>query len=391
MRIGIYGPHLRNHGWWRAYLGTIAEVLSRDYQVDLISESDISPTAFQKFFGLDLSQVQIRKIPQIPFVESLNPLFPDRSDQYSQNTRFTQEYDLFIIMPRNFRIPFRTLSKQSILHLQVPDRPWEFADYWNALTSGRFSEFRNEIVKAFRYPKRYSQFDAVIINSKFHQDIISKRLVNPHAIVLHPPVTLRQPRDWNQKQKTILAVGRFFRGLHSKRQDILIDAFRSFSKQAPDWKFVLAGGLSDEPSARDYSERLRQSAEGLPIEFRTNVSATELNELFSSSRFFWHAAGFEVPKDQPEKMEHFGIATVEAMSAGCIPLVYRAGGQEEIIHDSINGFFWTSTAELVECTLGLANKDQQCQKISAAAVERSKEFGKDRFAEKLTTLVQSLF
>lgn len=378
-------------GGGELYLGTIAEVLSQDYQVDLISESDISPTAFQKFFGLDLSKVQIRKIPQIPFVESLNPLFPDRSDQYLQNTRFTQEYDLFIIMPRNFRIPFRILSKRSILHLQVPDRPWQFLDYWKALTSGRFSELRNEIVKASRYAKRYAEFDAVVINSKFHQDIISKRLVNPHAIVLHPPVMLRQPRDWNQKEKIILAVGRFFRGLHSKRQDVLIDAFRAFSKQAPDWKFVLAGGLSDEASARDYSERLRQSAEGLPIEFRTNVSATELNELFSSSRFFWHAAGFEVPKDQPEKMEHFGIATVEAMSAGCIPIVYRAGGQEEIIQDGLNGFFWTSTAELVDRTLSLLNDDQQSAKISKAATERSYEFGKDRFAEKLLALVGSFF
>jgi glycosyltransferase involved in cell wall biosynthesis len=378
-------------GGGELYLGTIAEVLSHDYQVDLISESDISPTAFQKFFGLNLSKVQIRKIPQVPFVESLNPFLPDRSEQYSENTRFTQEYDLFIIMPRNFRIPFRILSKRSILHLQVPDRPWKFPDYLKALTSGKFSELRNEAVKAFRYPKRYAEFDAVIINSKFHQDIISKRLVNPHAIVLHPPVMLRQPRDWNEKQKTILAVGRFFRGLHSKRQDVLIDAFRSFSKQAPDWKFILAGGLSDESSARDYSERLRQSAEGLPIEFRTNVSATELNELFSSSRFFWHAAGFEVPKDQPEKMEHFGIATVEAMSAGCIPIVYRAGGQEEIINDGVNGFFWTSKAELVERTLSLLNDDQQSAKISKVAVERSREFGKDRFAERLLALVGSFF
>jgi glycosyltransferase involved in cell wall biosynthesis len=391
LRIGIYGPYFGIMGGGELYLGTIAEVLSRDYQVDLVSESDISPTAFQKFFELDLSRVQIRKIPQIPFVESLNPLFPERSDQYLENSRFTQEYDLFIIMPRNFRIPFRTLSKRSILHLQVPDRPWKSADYLKALTSGKFSELRNEIVKALRYPARYAQFDAVVINSKFHQDIISKRLVNPNAIVLHPPVMLRHPRDWNQKQKTILAVGRFFRGLHSKRQDVLIDAFQSFSKQAPEWKLVLAGGLSDETSARDYSERLRQSAEGLPIEFRTNVSASELNELFSSSRFFWHAAGFEVPKDQPEKMEHFGIATVEAMSAGCIPLVYRAGGQEEIINDGNNGFFWTSTKELVERTLALANNGQQCEKISQAATERSKEFGKDRFAEKLLTLVGSFF
>jgi glycosyltransferase involved in cell wall biosynthesis len=378
-------------GGGELYLGTIAEILSGDYQVDLISESDISLTAFQKFFRLDLSRVQIRKIPPIPFVESLNSLFPDRTEQYLQNSLFTQEYDLFILMPRNFRIPFRTLSKRSILHLQVPDRPWNAGDYLKAIVSGKFAEVRNEFVKGRKYPARYAEFDVVLINSKFHQDIISKRLVNPNAIVLHPPVMLRQPLDWGQKQKIILAVGRFFRGLHSKRQDVLIDVFRSFSKQAPDWKFVLAGGLSDEPSARDYSERLRQSAEGLPIEFRTNVSATELNELFSRARFFWHAAGFEVPKDEPEKMEHFGIATVESMSAGCIPIVYRAGGQEEIIEHGTNGFFWTSKQELVEQTMRLLINDQESTKVSRAAIERSHEFGKDRFAERLLTLVQSFF
>ncbi len=376
-------------GGGELYLGTIAEVLSREYQVDLISESEISLPAFQRFFGLDLSRVHVRNIPPIPFVESLNPIFRSRSKQYLRNTLFTQEYDLFVLMPRNFRIPFRTLSKRSILHLQVPDRPWTVGDYLKAIVAGKFAEIRNEIVKSIQYPDRYAQFDAVLINSKFHQRVISKRLLNPHATVLHPPVVLRKAIEWDQKQKIILGVGRFFRGLHSKRQDVLIDAFRASSNQLTGWRLILAGGLSDEPATRKYYDELRRDAGTLPIEFRQNVSASELNELFSQARFFWHAAGFGVKETEPEKMEHFGIATVEAMSAGCIPLVYRAGGQEEIIQQGINGFFWNSKEELIKRTLDLANTNLQT--VSAAAVERSREFGKDRFAERLRTLVQSVF
>ncbi len=52
-------------------------------------------------------------------------------------------------------------------------------------------------------------------------------------------------------------------------------------------------------------------------------------------------------------MEHFGITTGEAMSAGCVPVVINKGGQPEIVRDGVDGFVWNDSRELKEITLKL--------------------------------------
>jgi glycosyltransferase involved in cell wall biosynthesis len=388
MKIGIYSPYFAIMGGGELYLGTIAETLARDHQVDLVSETDVPLFEYQRLFGLDLGKTKIRRIPPIPFVESLHPLLFHRWHQYSRRTAFTSQYDLFVVMPRNFRIPFRILSNRKILHLQVPDRPWTGPDFILAVKSGRWSDARNEIVKKFWYPHRYSQFDSVLINSKFHQDVIASRLKNPNAIVLPPPVVLKKGVPWSQKQKWILGVGRFFEGLHGKRQDVLISTFAKLSQLEPGWKLILAGGLAQESSAQQYAEKLKSQAKELPVEFHFNLPLSELNELYAKSSFFWHASGFGAPSDAPERMEHFGISTVEAMSAGCIPMVYRAGGQIEIVQEGRTGTFWQSEDELVQRTREAIATGTALEPISAAAVQDSDRYGKERFVKTIQELVK---
>lgn len=386
MKVGIYGPYFGTLGGGELYLGVIAETLSRNHQVDLLSEVEISLDDYSRHFGLNLSRVKLRVIPRAPFVESLNPL---RLPRYFRTTAFTSEYDLIIVMPRNFRIPFRTRSRRSILHLQVPERPWSTKDFANAVMRGEFSEFRNQAIKRIWYPHRYSKFDAVLINSEFHRGVIETRLKNPRAIVLNPPISLKQPRPWLKKEQLILGVGRFFRGLHSKRHDVLISAMRAITSRLAGWRLALAGGLNAEASAQEYFRELQKLAEGLPVDFHPNIPLAELNDLYARTRIYWHAAGFGADLSSPERMEHFGISTVEAMSAGCIPVVYRGGGQLEIIEEGRNGFFWDTVAHLSETTLRVASM-QEASAISEAAVQRSKNFGRDRFEHKLQEVIASL-
>jgi len=66
-----------------------------------------------------------------------------------------------------------------------------------------------------------------------------------------------------------------------------------------------------------------------------------------SGAFSWPASTcplFETSGSLPLKrtlrvsLEHFGITTVEAMAAGCVPLVYDSGGQAEIVSSGYNGY-----------------------------------------------------
>jgi glycosyltransferase involved in cell wall biosynthesis len=93
---------------------------------------------------------------------------------------------------------------------------------------------------------------------------------------------------------------------------------------------------------------------GLPIEFAVGVSYDKLCELYSRATIYWHAAGYGIDeKKNPELTEHFGISTVEAISAQALPLVVPRGGQREIIQN--HALTWDSIPELVEKTVELAH------------------------------------
>jgi len=73
-----------------------------------------------------------------------------------------------------------------------------------------------------------------------------------------------------------------------------------------------------------------------------------VRELYATSSYYWHGTGYGQSETLfPERMEHFGITVVEAMSAGAIPFVYAMGGPAEIVADGETGFHWRSIQELV--------------------------------------------
>ena len=92
------------------------------------------------------------------------------------------------------------------------------------------------------------------------------------------------------------------------------------------------------------------------MELRLDVSREELLDLYSRASLFWHAAGYgQDERRHPERLEHFGITTVEAMAHGAVPLVYPAGGPAEVVEDGVSGRWWRTPGELVErngCTDG---------------------------------------
>ena len=209
--------------------------------------------------------------------------------------------------------------------------------------------------------------------------------------LLYPPVdtTWAQPQA---KTRTILSVGRFFRGTHEKKHGVMIEQFKRMRREGLDgWTLRLAGHQSQRDIDLDYTDELRRRAQGHPIEFAIDAPFTDLQRFYAEAQVYWHAAGFgERMQRDPIKFEHFGISVVEAMANQAVPVVLNQGGPPEVVRDGHDGFLWSSTAELRERTWRLVRDRELRVGMAKRAGHASQRFNTSAFRERLNALVTEL-
>jgi glycosyltransferase involved in cell wall biosynthesis len=352
VRIGLYDPHLATLGGGERYFLTILEEALRlpGARVTLLSPEPPDPYAWTRL-GIHVEQGAF---------EWQRALDPDV-------TAASTGLDLLFAMVNE--VPPLSHAGRSVSMIQFPHR---------SHTGPRGRLLR--ALRVSRAPAALASYERFLCNSEFTRRHIRERL-GVDAVVLAPPVE-RPDAVRPDKAPLILAVGRFFRGRHSKNQHVLTEAMASLG--APGWRLVMAGG-GDDPA---YVEEVRRAASGLEAEVRVDVPRDELLELYASAALFWHAAGHgQDARRHPERLEHFGIATAEAMAHGAVPLVFPAGGQGELVDDGRTGLWWRSPTELAERTRELIDDVPRHERMAAAAREEAERYSTERFRAAVRALV----
>jgi glycosyltransferase involved in cell wall biosynthesis len=222
---------------------------------------------------------------------------------------------------------------------------------------------------------RLGLFRSVVANSAYTARWIERRWGRP-ARVLHPPVFPIPPRE---KRPWIVAVGRFAGGGRSKRQVEMIEVLRA--AELAGWELHLVGTAQDP----EYVRRATEAARGLPVVFHLDASRAELEEVCGAASLFWHFTGVgEDPEAEPDRMEHFGIATAEAMSAGAVPVVVARGGQPDIVGEA--GVLWETFEECAEQTWRLCHDEPLRTRLCEAARRRAADFAYPLFAARAREL-----
>ncbi len=198
-------------------------------------------------------------------------------------------------------------------------------------------------------------YDTIIAISEYTANWIQKRWCRD-SFLLPPPIKKRVAPSVDNKSKVILSVGRFFAGNHNKKHLDMIAAFRSMcdDKLLPcDWELHLVGRVHHETdNHRKYFNTVCAACEGYPIKLITEATNERVNKEYKQAAIFWHAAGLnEHDTRNPERFEHFGMSTCEAMSAGCIPVVIAKAGQLETVEHEQSGFLFETEKELIMHTL----------------------------------------
>ena len=213
--------------------------------------------------------------------------------------------------------------------------------------------------------------------------------------VLYPPVFFenelagRYQRE--EKKNIILAVGRFQVDNHNKKQHVMIEFFSKYGRLFSDWELHLVGGVSGRKVDLAYVDTLRRLVRTPNIFLHVNASSSELSALYKQAKIFWHLTGYGEDRERyPERMEHFGITTVEAMSYGTVPVVIKMGGQTETVASGINGYLFETEEELIRQTNALIRSDNQRKAMAQRAVDASIFYSVENFYNRAKAIFDDL-
>lgn len=369
MKIGMYSPYVPKHfGGGEKHFFDVALALAKKHQVYIAIPSDSNQLNDKtvEFIRDSYSTFLNRSLKKLKFIAC-----PFGTSAFSLNKIFwTQQFDAFFAVTDGSL--FFSLAKQNYLHIQIP-----------------FTDKKDGFINRLKLNNWHHKNT----NSFFTKSIVETSWQITIDTVLQPMVAVNQllvkPADLALKEKIILNVGRFFSQLHCKRQDTLVTIFATMLKQYPEllqgWKLVLVGSVED----RAFAKQVATLAQNLPIEIHHKVSRTELNEWYQRSQIYWHATGYGVdPLTSPEKVEHFGISTVEAMAAGCAPVVINLGGQKEILTDTLSRYLWNTPEEAIALTTDLIAKPSERMTVQLMAEERAKQFSQTHFDRAVLAMLE---
>jgi glycosyltransferase involved in cell wall biosynthesis len=357
MKVVFYSPYLPDHfGGGEKYLLDVATTYATKHRVALAIAGSRSPkqlakikTRYQNFFGQDLSALTFINTPLGSQGQRWRKLF------------WTGQFDCLYYVTDGSA--FFSLARRNIMHIQVP-LPLPAKKFWEK--------------------RKFACFQKINTNSFFTKKIVERYWEIKVNAVCQPGVeTEKLQAAGVKKEKIILHVGRFFANLHSKKQDVLVNFFRQLRQKEPlltrGWRLVMLGPVEDEA----YFQQVQALTRGLPVTLITNASREELYDYYRRSSIYWHATGFGVDEVRhPEKTEHFGISTVEAMAASCVPIVIDRGGQREILGRKLRAWAWENEADCLRLTKKVLKDEGLRQRVADLARKRAQEYDLAAFAKR---------
>ena len=385
-KVLVLNPYIATLGGGEKHMGYVCQFMEQYYKHDIVidilvfnynevnvyAEDYITVSDLNRQFGIDLKCTNLRKI-SLPeehgFVEHI------KISRIVEN--ISKEYDIFI----NFMFMSRHLGKAKVNIYEVMFPPQKYG-----------VAYKNNMIKymiATMIDHMFlNSYDYFVCNSRYTKkwlEIYWRKRKN--ACVVYPPVFFESEIDGrydeNKKENIIISVGRFFVDAHSKKQLEMVRFFVKHQEVFSTYEYHLCGAVSNLKSDLEYLEQVKEEASKVDnVYVHENCPFDRLLELYGKVKIFWHGTGYLCDEEkEPEKMEHFGITTVEAMSFGVVPVVIRRGGQTETVGEGVNGFLWESEDECVKNTKRLVDDDLLRKKMAKISVERSKLYSIENFYE----------
>jgi glycosyltransferase involved in cell wall biosynthesis len=304
-------------GGERLAIATIRGLSSMGIDVELATMEKPDAALIRDAYGIDIGR-DIKKI------RTLNIFQKHRAQNYGITVN--THGDMLPFYHKDFA------KKNSIIYCHYPIAGYLIdccnAEYLAVLENLCLSRMAPELRSSYYQTARraYTKMmlnSTVLTNSKFSQNAIFKAF-GVDSVVLHPPVDVDEFRNAslssNVRDDSILVISR----LHpSKKIENAIRLAKLLRQNEVGTHMNIVGNMP--PDGDGYLDYLRHLVRHYDLEgfirFELNVRYDRLLDLMRRSKVYLH----------PLPGEPFGMSTVEAMSAGMIPVVPDIGGHTEFV------------------------------------------------------------
>lgn len=242
--------------------------------------------------------------------------------------------------------------------------------------------FKQITSRSMRYVYYHSDLYMVLSPSFIDKFKNFTGIKNPnHLVVQTNPVTI-DASDYKsspeEKQKEVLYVGRLEH--NQKRVNRVIETWEFIEEHNPNWKLTIVG---DGPERSN----LEQISNNIGLKRVSFVGFQNPNEYYKRAAVLMLTSEYE----------GFPLVIAECMSFGVVPIVYGSysavydiieNGKNGAIVEPKNGKFNVQTC--VNVLLGLMNNNDGLRKMSAKAMQASKQYSIEHIYEQWSNTLNSI-
>jgi len=364
MKILLIHPRLSvKGGGERVAIHSILAATRAGHEVSLLSE-EFDEASFSDFYGCPGLFDKVDRVYYPAFKPILGPRFLlyQRLVYHWFRIRKAVSRDSFDIV----------LSTQDIGYVPSTHAPviqyCYFPEYFSHLQTGSSPVWRLYYRPASTYYRNRVRRVGILLSvSDFTRGFVARKWER-YSKTVYPPCPVEDFSEFSNvksRENLVVTIGRI---VPEKRFHLFVE----LARYVPKTRFVAIGSLSGEPSA--YYDQLKKSA---PENISFVLSPLrKVKDILGRAMAYVHCA----------ENEHFGITIVEAMAAGCVPIVHDSGGPREIVTSDV-GFRWSNLSVAARQIVLLAENDSLRRELSAASSVRATQFRPEVFESEMTRVL----
>jgi glycosyltransferase involved in cell wall biosynthesis len=289
-----------------------------------------------------LAEVFAAKDHQVTIIARSHPKQPEREVingvNYLRKGGLPQSTNIKLDLLKDFYYALKTFPDLPAGDILVIN------DFWLPVFASLRKQVGKIVINANRFPKGqywlYQKSDRITAASQIIKETISQQcpsIIDRIKVIPNPiGIDVFSPADSSHSsktEKTILYVGRIHpeKGVH-----LLIEAFSLLTQEFSQVKLKIIGPVKEDlgGGGEIYFNSLQSKALGLPVEFSPPIfDPHQLAQAYREADLFCYPS-------LAEKGESFGIAPLEAMASGLLPIVSNLDCFKDFIEEGKTGYFF---------------------------------------------------